>query len=285
MEITIKEKLKLFRGEGYSNKRIQRSSLTKYKSLDNVYLWTNEELKRYYAKGINGSVLTVTGSGDHPLHAVLGGAKEVHAFDVNEFSKYLSMLKVSLMKNVSYQDFYKYMSYLRDNTFGLYFCEIERYLNSDEIEFWINYIKYFENSNENLFLFGGSCSPANNAYISENIYKNLQKKLEYSKIFYHDVAAEDLTREFKESKFSIIYLSNILGRIEKPCTEVSNAAIKLLTDLEMLLADEGQIYDYSLRVAEHECYRDERTDALYGGTSFEVGTQKDSVFVYTKKSE
>lgn len=293
MELSINDKLKLFKNEELSNekikvpnKNIEVSKLTKFKNLDYVYLWTNEDLKEYYAKDIvDTSVLSVTASGDHPLHAVLGGAKEVHSFDVNEFSKYLSMLKEKLIKNVSYADFKKYMDYLHKKIFGVVLDEVAWYLTSDELEFWGKYVKYFENENISLFLFGGSCSILNNAYFNEELYYNLQKKLGNAKIYYHDTAVENLSREFNGCKFSIIYLSNILGRIEKPVSMVNSEATKLLSDLECLLDNEGRIYDYNLRVANHGCYTDDALDEIFDITSLEVGTQKDNVYIYSKKGE
>ena len=55
-----------------------------------LYLFSNEELNKYFPKIIrkNASVLTVGSSGDQILYSLLYGAKDVTCFDVNPFTKF-----------------------------------------------------------------------------------------------------------------------------------------------------------------------------------------------------
>lgn len=71
------------------------------------YKFSNENLCGYYPKfNIDGgSVLTVCGSGDQVLSAVLYGAKKVDCFDSNRLSYYNMMLKVYAVKYLEYEDF------------------------------------------------------------------------------------------------------------------------------------------------------------------------------------
>ena len=70
-----------------------------YASGDLIYPFTNENLFEYYNKNLeNKRVISVTSSGDHILHAALGGAKEIIGFDINRFCKYYCALKIALIK-------------------------------------------------------------------------------------------------------------------------------------------------------------------------------------------
>lgn len=68
------------------SQRLEKNDLTIYSSGDNIFPWTNEALREYYEKDLSDKkVLTVTSSGDHILHAALGGAKQITGFDINRF--------------------------------------------------------------------------------------------------------------------------------------------------------------------------------------------------------
>lgn len=72
------------------------------------YCFSNENLSEYYPKFISSgsSVLTVCGSGDQVLSAILYGAKKVDCFDNNKFSYYNLVLKIYAIKYLSFRDFY-----------------------------------------------------------------------------------------------------------------------------------------------------------------------------------
>lgn len=79
-----------------------------FSEYDLVYLFTNEKID-YILNDTNlsGKLLTVTASADQTLNAILMGAREVQMFDINKFTKYFAELKMSAIKNLSYEDFLK----------------------------------------------------------------------------------------------------------------------------------------------------------------------------------
>lgn len=72
------------------------------------YCFSNENLAEYYPKYISSgsSVLTVCGSGDQVLSAILYGAKKVDCFDSNRLAYYNLMLKIYAVKYLDFRDFY-----------------------------------------------------------------------------------------------------------------------------------------------------------------------------------
>lgn len=284
MAMTDIDKLEMFLNRLCLNDDIKISSLTHFRSLDYVYLWTNESLKDYYQTNVEGkSVLTVTSSGDHALHATLAGAKEIHCFDVNEFSKIVASLKVNLIRNLDYNDFFKYMSLLGENKINAVLDKVSNYLTNDDLLFWKEYEKIYNDTNNCLFISGNNYIPSNNAYFDEEKYYETKDKLGKCKIVYHDALVEDLSSILYDYKFDAIYLSNILGRIEKRYSDVDDVAVSLIHNLDELLNVGGRIYDYSLRVANHKCYYDDDLKISFDISSKIVGDKKDVVYVYLKK--
>ena len=53
MSVIDNSMLKSFFDEENNSLHIKQSTLTNFKSLDYLYLWTNELLKEYYEKGSN----------------------------------------------------------------------------------------------------------------------------------------------------------------------------------------------------------------------------------------
>lgn len=72
------------------------------------YGFSNENIAEYYPKYItpDSKVLTVCGSGDQVLSAVLYGAKKVDCFDCNKLAYYNLMLKIYAVKFLDFNDFY-----------------------------------------------------------------------------------------------------------------------------------------------------------------------------------
>ena len=91
------------------------SEITSFGNFDPSYLWTNEDMKLYPKENLKGkNILTITSSGDHALNAILNGATNIDSFDVNLFSKYVSALKIAMIKKYGYYDFFKRMKWIED---------------------------------------------------------------------------------------------------------------------------------------------------------------------------
>ena len=72
-QISDIELLRSFINDYGLRKKVEENNLTDFESGDKIYCWSNESLKKYYNKNILGKkALTVTSSGDHMLHAILG---------------------------------------------------------------------------------------------------------------------------------------------------------------------------------------------------------------------
>ena len=78
---------------------------------NSIYPFTSENIAGYM-KNLNltnKKVLTVTGSTDHILNAVLQGATDITSFDINPLTKPYMDLKISAVKNLSYEEFIQFL--------------------------------------------------------------------------------------------------------------------------------------------------------------------------------
>ena len=82
-----------------------------FTSCNPVYLFTNDNPEDILSNmNLNGKLISVTGSFDHQLNAILMGAKNITSFDINNIAKYFAELKLQAIKHLSYEefmDFYK----------------------------------------------------------------------------------------------------------------------------------------------------------------------------------
>ena len=79
---------------------------------NSIYPFTSENIAGYM-KDLDltsKKVITVTGSTDHILNTILQGATEITTFDINPLTKPYMDLKISALKNLSYEDFIKLLS-------------------------------------------------------------------------------------------------------------------------------------------------------------------------------
>ncbi len=281
--VSNEERLERLFARDDSNEK--RSLLTYFKATDYLYLWTNELLKEIYNECLNGEkVLIVRSSGDHAIHVALAGAKEVHLFDVNDLSYFNSSLKISMIRSLDYNVFYEMMNYLSRDNLNPITDKIGSLLTSYELNFWELYEKLSKKYNRSLFITADSYTPRNNAYFDEDTFYKTKEKLKECKIKHHNLAAEDLSKELSGECFDVIYLSNIIGRIERPVSSVRNVATNLLNNLETLLCENGVIYDYALKVGMHDCYRDAEVDKTFDTTNKVLLPNGDVVYSYKKKT-
>lgn len=120
------------------------------------YLFTNENLNAYYRQmNLDGkSMLTVVGSGDHILEAILRGASKIDAFDITPYAIKTYELKSAAIKTLEYEEFIRYfLDYNSRFDIELY-QKIRPALKREDLEFWdAIYKKYKNNPNaiSNLF--------------------------------------------------------------------------------------------------------------------------------------
>lgn len=227
------------------------SNITNFSNIDAVYRWTNEALRLYPQNNLeNKKVLAITSSGDHALDAVLNGALDIDCLDINEFSKYVSSLKIAMIKAYDYKNFKeKYELFTNVHKEGLssymkILDDISIYLMSDERRFWFIYGKWLEKNHlihygQYLFRNDKNCFIENNRYYDKNNYNILKERLDGVSIKYHDGDIIDVTNILNGNMYDAVYLSNIIARINT------------YLDIEFLMKNmleitnkEGLIYNY-----------------------------------------
>lgn len=82
-------------------------ALRYYKDYSTIYSFTTENISGYidYFDFNNKSLLTVGSSGDQVLNAFYNGARDITLFDINEYAKYYTNLKIAAILSLSYKEF------------------------------------------------------------------------------------------------------------------------------------------------------------------------------------
>ena len=83
---------------------------------NSIYPFTSENIAGYMSTLdlTDKKIITVTGSTDHILNAVLQGATKITTFDINPLTKPYMDLKISAIKNLSYEKFLKFLLFESD---------------------------------------------------------------------------------------------------------------------------------------------------------------------------
>jgi len=193
------------------------TSFTSFGNFDPSYLWTNEDMKLYPKENLKEkNILTITSSGDHALNVILNGGSMIDSFDVNIFSKYVSALKIAMIKKYGYYDFFKRMDWI-ENIESLNFNSkeniidsIREYLSHDEYLFWSTFeylrINNKVNFNDVINVYG---SLKKNAYTDAFSYNKLKRNLKKAKITYYDSDIMDIEKSVNK-KYDRVFLSNVL---------------------------------------------------------------------------
>lgn len=228
------------------------TSFTSFGNFDPSYLWTNEDMKLYPKENLKGkNILTITSSGDHALNAILNGGGIIDSFDVNQFSKYVSALKIAMIKKYGYYDFFKRMDWI-ENMESLNFNSkeniidsIREYLSHDEYLFWSTFeylrINNKVNFNDVINVYG---SLKKNAYTDAFSYNKLKRNLKKAKITYYDSDIMDIEKSVNK-KYDRVFLSNVLEYVlasngPRFVNNYNDAMIKL----DKILLPSSIIYGY-----------------------------------------
>lgn len=228
------------------------TSFTSFGNFDPSYLWTNEDMKLYPKENLKGkNILTITSSGDHALNVILNGGSMIDSFDVNIFSKYVSALKIAMIKKYGYYDFFKRMDWI-ENMESLNFNSKENiidsimeYLSHDEYLFWSTFeylrINNKVNFNDVINVYG---SLKKNAYTDAFSYNKLKRNLKKAKITYYDSDIMDIEKSVNK-KYDRVFLSNVLEYVlasngPRFVNNYNDAMIKL----DKILLPSSIIYGY-----------------------------------------
>lgn len=228
------------------------TSFTSFGNFDPSYLWTNEDMKLYPKENLKGkNILTITSSGDHALNAILNGGGIIDSFDVNQFSKYVSALKIAMIKKYGYYDFFKRMDWI-ENMESLNFNSkeniidsIREYLSYDEYLFWSTFeylrINNKVNFNDVINVYGSLKKNVSSKAFS---YNKLKRNLKKAKITYYDSDIMDIEKSVNK-KYDRVFLSNVLEYVlasngPRFVNNYNDAMIKL----DKILLPSSIIYGY-----------------------------------------
>ncbi len=248
-------------------KKFDRKKKTKMTSSSPMYIYATEMVSSYYSKLSLGkkTVLTISGSGDQVLNAYFFGAKDVISFDLNKHSFFITYLKFTAIKILSYTEFLKFFGTKYNNTglgYELY-KKIRTNLNNNTRAFFDS--TYEENSysgskiikSEKYFRRRGDLSlkPAKiiNIYLkNERNYLKLRNIIKDQKLTFIQSDIVGISKKIQPSKekIDLINISNVINYLSTSVKsdDPEKYIINLLTDLGKNLNKNGKIifYAYSL---------------------------------------
>ncbi len=228
------------------------SEITSFGNFDPSYLWTNEDMKLYPKENLKGkNILTITSSGDHALNAILNGGCVVDSFDVNQFSKYVSALKIAMIKKYGYYDFFKRMKWIEDvggfnfNSKENIIDGIRKYLSCDEYLFWSTFERLRINNkvrfNDVINVYGNLKL---NAYVDVFEYSKLKRKLKCASVTYYDSDVINVAKNVSK-KYDRVFLSNVLEYVlASNGPRFVNNYSDVMSKLDKILLPSSIIYGY-----------------------------------------
>lgn len=253
-----------------------------YQDYDRVYPYTTEVISGYMPSCVNSSILTIVGSGDQYLNASLMGAKDIDVIDINKLAINYLRLKKAAVLALSKEEFYDFLT----NNAKKYFLEVSKYLDSESIDFWSEYIKYFvfQTGIQGTPMFyprhHGSDYLIMNNYMQKGKYDELRNKLHNT--FTGEEFHKDIEDLYINKKYDKIFLSNVINY--KPLNSHSIKMIKRLIDYN--LKNNGEIY-YGYFYYGHQTDMEYYLDKFPLSQIIEIDStlfkgEKDHVLVYKK---
>lgn len=180
-----------------------------------IYLFTTENIAGYMKELdlTDKKIITVTGSSDHIINAILKGCKDITTFDINPLTKYYMDLKLSAIKELSYKEFLDFMLYDTSKSFDY---EIIKRLDMDNESksFWLNELsknnydglKMKHSDLFNLKYFDFQNKIYCNLYLNEENYVIIKDRLRLVKIKFIKSNLKDLKLN---ENYDYMFLSNI----------------------------------------------------------------------------
>ena len=271
-----------------------------YAKYSPVFLFTTENQKElnnvlHYSEK---KVLMPASSGDQYLGATFYGAEKVDLFDINRLTKYMTCLKISAIRRLSYEEFFTLFLPKIDGKPNRYFLHrniIQKLfadLPPEAAEFWDKITRLAQ-----IYGMDGivrKASPINIRgvvkrgmpfYSDSSLYYELQEKLRSSasafpRFFEADV---QMLGDVITDEYDIVYLSNIISCIASmdldKCSSIREAAIlkndreckalrKIGPHLSKVLKDDG----VALMSYAGNCRKSMMTDHLFTNPYFESRT-------------
>ena len=181
---------------------------------NSIYPFTTENIAGYmYDLDLkNKRIITVTGSADHIINAIVRGATNITTFDINPLTKYYMDLKLAGLRDLSYEDFLQIFLYNGKDIDYRFIDESEMPDNSKK--FWMQQLLLYKNDwnklkQSTLFnrkYFNPNSKLWQNLYLEKSNYKIAQQMIDSTKITFSNMSLENL--DLKE-EIDYMFLSNI----------------------------------------------------------------------------
>ncbi len=125
-----------------------------------IYINTNDQTKVVTSDIFGADILTVASSGDYLLDAVLHGADNIVAYDINDFQYYAACLKLWALQTLDYGEYISFFTDRSSNSFlsaELFRKIIEPFSKEAAYEYWDTFCAYrkLEEMQANRLLKGG----------------------------------------------------------------------------------------------------------------------------------
>ena len=187
---------------------------------NNIYPFTTENIAGYMndLDLTNKKIITVTGSSDHIINAILKGSTNITTFDINPLTKYYMDLKLSAIRELSFEVFLKILLNYNNSSLDKDII-LNLNMNKESKEFWIKQYTLYKNGvnlkQSSLFntkYFNPQSKIWQNLYLEKSNYEIVKERLKTSKITFINKNLLDL--EIKE-EYDYMFLSNISDYLNK----------------------------------------------------------------------
>ncbi len=213
--VDLKDTLKMIKNNNSNDRYAWMETSITYDHISQCYAFSNEDLNWYYPLfDIRGKdILTVCGSGDQVLSAILYDANSVDVFDCNKLAYYHLMLKISAIKSLDYKDFIKFYMLEKFEDERRNYCNvIEKNISDENVRLFWGQI-FLDKDNLSHCFIGNRVNPnmfsKEIPYLNKKEYNILKSKLDTAKINFKNVDIFKTVDVFNK-KYSFVNLSNIL---------------------------------------------------------------------------
>ena len=265
----------------------------RFKDFCSFYFMTTENIKGYnqFFNYDNKRVLTVCGSGDQTLNAILNGAKTVNVFDINKAALYHLLLKKTAIEYLSRDEF---MHFYESCLSKYHYDKIKPYLDV-EVRAFFDYLYLFVYGYRGLEDLGiylrddmvYSDMYDVNEYCTSFGYSELQHNLAKAKINLFHSNLLSLSDKLDE-QYDIMLFSNIFDYLLLDAVGVEKFNIYrqyIIDHFNKNLSDEGQIllsYAYSEYPLLNKDNQDGHTSRISISNKYNNARRNHCIYVYKK---
>lgn len=200
-----------------------------------VYFNTNENIKEYLELADltnKHNALTVTSGGDHTFNLITNGILNIDTFDVNKLTEYFALgLKRAMIIKYNYEEYILALKKINNSTTSFetissLILDLLPYMDEKYRVFWREILDYYyktqksSESKTNLFYLlcisfdTINCIMNNNSYLTDKkSYNILRENISKTNITFSVVDILELPQEYKNNKYDLLFLSNILDYI------------------------------------------------------------------------